>query len=130
MKNLEVKYSFFFAYNFFRFQYAPATYPAIYYLDVFFSSFQNNFTYTCVILHPLLSFSHVLLFLILWTVACQAPLSIGFSRQEYWDGLLFPTPGDLPNPEIKPASFKSPALPTGFFTTSATWEAPSAIQMS
>ena len=41
------------------------------------------------------------------TVACQAPLSMGFSRQEYWSGLLFPSPGDLPNPEIEP---KSPAL--------------------
>ena len=39
-----------------------------------------------------------------WTVACQAPLSMGFSRQEYWSGLLFPSPGDLPNPGIKPTS--------------------------
>ena len=42
-----------------------------------------------------------------WTVACQAPLSMGFSRQEYWSGLPFPSPGDLPNPGIKP---RSPAL--------------------
>ena len=42
-----------------------------------------------------------------WTVACQAPLSMGFSRQEYWSGLPFPLPGDLPNPGIKP---RSPAL--------------------
>ena len=42
-----------------------------------------------------------------WTVACQAPLSMGFSRQEYWKGLLFPSPGDLPDPEI---DLKSPAL--------------------
>ena len=42
-----------------------------------------------------------------WTVACQAPLSMGFSRQEYWSGLPFPSPGDLPNPGIKPGS---PAL--------------------
>ena len=42
-----------------------------------------------------------------WTVACQAPLSMGFSRQEYWSGLPFPSPGDLPNPEIEPGS---PAL--------------------
>ena len=40
--------------------------------------------------------------MILWTVACQAPLSMGFSRQEYWSGLLFPCPGDVPNPWIKP----------------------------
>ena len=42
-----------------------------------------------------------------WTVACQAPLSMGFSRQEYWSGLPFPSPGDLPDPGIEP---KSPAL--------------------
>ena len=42
-----------------------------------------------------------------WTVACQVPLSMGFSRQEYWSGLPFPSPGDLPNPEIEPMS---PAL--------------------
>ena len=42
-----------------------------------------------------------------WTVACQAPLSTGFSRQEWWSGLPFPTPGDLPDPGIKPGS---PAL--------------------
>ena len=39
-----------------------------------------------------------------WTVACQAPLSIGFSRQEYWSGLPFPSPGDLPDPGIEPGS--------------------------
>ena len=42
-----------------------------------------------------------------WTVACQTPLSMGFSRQEYWSGLPFPSPGDLPNPGIEP---ESPAL--------------------
>ena len=50
------------------------------------------------------SLSHVRLFATLWTVARQAPLSMGFSRQEYWSGLLFPSPGDLPNPEIEPGS--------------------------
>ena len=45
-----------------------------------------------------------------WTVACRAPLSMRFSRQEYWSGLPFPSPGDLPNPRIKPWS---PALQTG-----------------
>ena len=58
-----------------------------------------------------------------WTVTHQAPLSMGFSRQEYWNGLPFLTPGDLPNPGIKPASLVSPALAGGFFTTSDTWEA-------
>ena len=45
-----------------------------------------------------------------WTVACQAPLSIEFSRQEQWSGLPFPPPGDLPDPEIEPESPVSPAL--------------------
>ena len=52
------------------------------------------------------------------TVACQAHLSRKFSRQEYWNGLLRPPPGDLPHPGIKPASLKSLALGSGFFTTS------------
>ena len=59
-----------------------------------------------------------------WTVVCQAPLSMGFSRQETWSGLLFPPPGDLPNPGIKLASFMSPVLAGRFFITSATWGAP------
>ena len=46
-------------------------------------------------------FSCVQLFVTPWTIACQAPLSIGFPRQEYWSGLPFPSPGDLPNPEIE-----------------------------
>ena len=53
------------------------------------------------------------------TIARQAPLSMGFSRPEFWSGLPFPPPGDLPDPGIEPAS---PALAGGFFTTSATWE--------
>ena len=59
-----------------------------------------------------------------WTVACKAPLSMGFSRQEYWRGLPCPPPGDLPNPGIEPVSLTSPALAGRFFTTRATWEAP------
>ena len=58
-----------------------------------------------------------------WIVACQAPLSMGFSQQEYWSGLPCPSPGDLPHPGIKPVSLVSPALASVFFTTSATWEA-------
>ena len=50
------------------------------------------------------SLSHVQLFVTPWTVADQAPLSMGFSRQEYWSGLSFPSPGDLPNPGIEPRS--------------------------
>ena len=52
-----------------------------------------------------------------WTVACQAPQSMRFPRQEYWSGLPFPSPGDLPDPGIKPVSPASPALAGGFFTT-------------
>ena len=55
--------------------------------------------------------SHVQLFATLWTVAHQAPLSMGFSRQEYWSGLPWPPPGDLPDPGIKPTSPASLALP-------------------
>ena len=54
-----------------------------------------------------------------WTVAHQAPLSMEFSRQEYWNRLPFPLPGDLPAPGIKPMSLVFPALASGFFTTSA-----------
>ena len=57
------------------------------------------------------------------TVACQAPLSMEFSRQEYWSGLPFPLPVGLPSPGIESTSLASPALADGFFTTSATWEA-------
>ena len=58
-----------------------------------------------------------------WTVACQAPLSVEFYRQEeYWRGLLFPPPGYLPDPGIKPLFPVSPALAGEFFTTSAPWE--------
>ena len=52
-----------------------------------------------------------------WTVACQAPLSMGFSRQEYYSGLPFPSPGDLPNPRTESVSF---ALAGGFYTTEPT----------
>ena len=55
------------------------------------------------------SFSHVWLFVTPWIVAYQAPLSMEFSRQKYWSGLPFPSPGDLPNPEIKPRSPTSQA---------------------
>ena len=55
-----------------------------------------------------------------WTVTCQAPLSMEFSRQEYYSGLPFPSPGDLPNLGIKPTSFASPTLACGFFIPSAT----------
>ena len=59
----------------------------------------------------------------LWTVAHQASLSMGFSRQEYWSGLPCPPPGDLPDPGIELAFLMFPALAGRFFTTSTTWEA-------
>ena len=60
------------------------------------------------------SLSHVQLFVTPWTVAYQAPPFTGFSRQEYWSGLPFPSPGDLPNPEIEPGSltFQAGVLPS------------------
>ena len=61
--------------------------------------------------------SHVWLFVTSWTAGCQASLSMEFSRQEYWSGLPFLSPGDLPNPGIKPASLAPLALAGGFFTT-------------
>ena len=67
------------------------------------------------------------LFAIPWTVAHQAPLSMGFSRPEHCSGLPSPPPGDLPHLGIKPKSLMSPALAGRFFTTSATWEAPSQL---
>ena len=76
--------------------------------------------HVCMLSH----FSHVQLFVTLWAVACQAPLSMGFSRQEYWSGLPSPPPGDLPDPGIEPAFLMSPALADVFLTMSATWEAP------
>ena len=69
--------------------------------------------YACACL--LSCFSHVQLFVTLWSVACQAPLSMGFSRQEHWSGLPFPSPGDLPDPGIEPVFLRSSALTVGFF---------------
>ena len=75
-------------------------------------------------------FFHVLLFVAPWTVNSQAPLSMGFSRQEYWSGLPCPPPGDLPDPGIEPMSLLLHALAGGFFTTTATWEAPRSHRQS
>ena len=58
------------------------------------------------------------------TVAHKAPLSMGFSGQDYWKGLSCPSPGDLPNPGIEPQSLTPPALADGLFTISTTWEIP------
>ena len=73
----------------------------------------------CVLSH----FSQTQLFVTPWTVAHQASLSIGFSRQEYWRGLPCPPPGHCPDSGIESRSPKSPTLAGKFFTTSTTWEA-------
>ena len=75
--------------------------------------------FACVLSH----FNCVQLFETLWTVACQAPPPLGFSRQEYWSGLPCPPPGDLPDSGIEPASLMSPALVGKFLSTCTTWEA-------
>ena len=77
---------------------------------------QNDFCYIylCVCLHVCV-FSHVQLFAMPWTVARQASLSMGFSRQEYWSGLPCPPPGDLPDPGTEHKSPGSPALQTDSF---------------
>ena len=69
-------------------------------------------------------FSRVQLFTILWTEAHRAPLSVGFSWQEYWRGLPCPSLGDFSDLGMEPWSHWSPALAGGFFITSAAWEAP------
>ena len=83
---------------------------------------KKNVTHMCVCV-----LSCVQLFAAPWTVAHQAPISMEFSRQEYWSGLPFPTLGDCPysrsSSHFEPSSLASPALEGGFFTTSATWEA-------
>ena len=75
------------------------------------------------LLYMLNNCSHGRLFVGLWIVVLQAPQSMGFSRQEYLSGLPFPSPGDLPNTGIKPASPMSPGLVGRFFSTGTTWEA-------
>ena len=63
-------------------------------------------------------------------MARQAPLSMGFSRQEDWSGVPCPPPGDLPNPGVEPVSLSTPALAGRFFTTSATWEASPYVEIN
>ena len=91
----------------------------------FFLLYRSEIIVCCECLRAcvLSRFSHVQFFVTPWTAAHQAPLSMGFSRQEYRSGLPFPFPGDLPDPGIKPGSLTSLALAGGFFTTKATWEA-------
>ena len=75
-------------------------------------------------------FDHVWLFATLWTIADQAPLSMGFSRQEYYSGLPCPSPGDCPYSEIQAVSLGPPALADRFFTTTSNWEAHTVVQFS
>ena len=88
----------------------------------YYSVLTRNEAVTLATIHAQ-SLSRVQLFATPWTVTCQAPLSMGFSRQEYWSGLPCLPPGHLPNPGIEPKSLKSPALVGGFFTSCTTWEA-------
>ena len=85
--------------------------PIVYYVSF---SPRDDPMCVCCRLSP---FSGVRLFANLWTVAHQAPLSMGVSRQGYWSGLPSPPPGDLPHPGIEPTSLMSSALAGGFFTT-------------
>ena len=75
--------------------------------NAIFFFFKTVLLHVCV---PVQSLSHVLFFPTLWTAAHQAPLSMEFSRQEYWNGLPLPFLGSLPDPWIKPASLVSPVL--------------------
>ena len=82
---------------------------------------KTNYIYVYTHTH-ICCFSRVWLLATPWTAACQAPLSTGFSRQEYWSGLPCPPPGHLPHPGIESVSLASPTLAREFFTTSTTWE--------
>ena len=87
---------------------------------ILLSIFVALVVHACLLSH----FSHGLLFVTLWaTVASQASLSMGFSRQKYWSELPYPPLGNLLNPGIEPMSLMSPALAGRFFTTSTSWEA-------
>ena len=77
----------------------------------------------------MLILSYIHIFVTPYTVACQAPLPMEFSRQEYWNELPFYTPGDLPDPGIEPTSPVSPALADRFFTYWAIKEAPGQLNI-
>ena len=90
------------------------------YLKNRFSSTYFQYLGCCVLLSR---FSYVQFFTNPWTIAHPAPLSLGFTRPEYWSGLPCSAPGDLPDPGIEPASLLSSALASRILFTSATWEA-------
>ena len=89
-------------------------------LQLKYSIYKSYLKTHCV--YVLCCFSCIQLFATLCAVAHQTPLSMGFSRQEYWSALPCPSPGDLPDPGIKLMFLISPALTGGFFRTSTTWE--------
>ena len=89
--------------------------------DIITCKRKDPITDCCAVFRCVQTFSRVQLFATPWTVACQAPLSMGFSRQEYWSGFPFPLPGYLPDPGTEPESLVFHALAGVFFTTSATW---------
>ena len=94
----------------------------LYFISIYLRETHYNSSHDYETCSMLSRFSHVGVFAIPWTVARQAPLSMGLSRQEYWNGLLHPPPEDLCNPGTDPSSLTSPELAGGFFTTSTIWE--------
>ena len=94
-------------------------------VQIFFS-----FIYWVIFYSSVQSLSRVWLFVSSWIAALQASLSMGFSKQEYWSGLLCPSPRDLPNPGIEPMSLMSPALAGRFFTTGAIWKTQGSVSCS
>ena len=90
-----------------------------YWILLLLGLFLPTYTYLCVCAPSL---SHVQLFVTPWTVDHHAPLSTGFSKQEYWSDLPFTSPGDLSHPWIEPMSLESPALAGRLFSRCATWE--------
>ena len=91
--------------------------PYLYRYKYKYRQWKIQYIYIYVLCVCAQSLNRVRLFATPWTAAHQAPLSMGFPRQEYWSGLPFPTLGDLPDPEIKPASLASPTLAGVFSTT-------------
>ena len=90
----------------------PQFFLHLWYLSSLFPSLLLRNAFVCCVLSH---FSHVWLFATLWTVAHQTPLSMGFSRQEYWSGLPCLRPEDLSDPGVEPTSLMSPALASGLF---------------
>ena len=113
-------------YSYFKIRHYPNTMQYVDWWDIYKSEnlwFLSYFFFLSMCAGMLSHFSCVQLFVTLQTIACQDPLSMGFSRQEYWSGLPWPPPGDLPELRIEPEALTSAAMASRFFTTSATWAA-------